>query len=148
MKTHPKDKYARFKRGIKTSQSVLKKRLDTVFSKFIRLRDRFKIITHHDLGFCSTCHKVIKIKGNHAGHFMIRDRMNTRWDEQNSHLQCIEDNSFKAGKQYEMGKYIDKKYGEGTADKLLIKSKIPKKYQNFEIEAMIKFYRRRVKEME
>ena len=79
---------------------------------------------------------------------MLRDREGTRWDETNVHLQCVQCNSFKAGKQYEMGKYIDKKYGEGTADKLLIKSKIPKKYQSFEIEGMIKLYRQKVKELE
>ena len=37
MKTHPKDIWAKFP---KTSRSALRKRLDTVFSKFIRLRDR------------------------------------------------------------------------------------------------------------
>jgi len=56
--------------------------------------------------------------GCHAGHFVKRGRQSTRYDETNVHSQCNYENKYKGGKEWEMGQYIDKAYGRGTAQKL------------------------------
>ena len=48
---------------------------------------------------------------------------------------------FKAGEQFLFGKYLDKKYGDGTAEELYIKSKKTVKYSNNELLNMIQHYK-------
>jgi len=38
------------------------------------------------------------------------------------------------------GKYIDKKYGAGTADRILARSRGTRKFEQFEIDALTKHY--------
>ena len=49
---------------------------------------------------------------------MSRKRHSTRWDEENVQPQSAADNLFGQGKQYQFGKELDIKYGEGTAEEL------------------------------
>jgi Bacteriophage Lambda NinG protein len=60
---------------MKSERSRLVKKLDSIFSKFIRNRDK---------NICITC-------GNPAsdnGHYIPRARMQFRFDEKNCHAQC------------------------------------------------------------
>ena len=61
---------------------------------------------------------------SYAGHFLSRRFESTRFDEKNVHGQCQKCNRFEYGNQYEHGKRIDEIYGKGTADDLLLKSKM------------------------
>lgn len=115
-------------------------KLDAVFSIFIRYRDS----NESGVGKCCTCGKWIEIKYGHCGHYISRRHKATRWDEQNCALQCVACNIFNQGRQYEFGLFIDKKYGEGTATKLLIKSKSTDKRGSFEIDIMEKHYKAEV----
>ncbi len=122
----------------------LDKILCGIFSKYIRLRDSTD-------GYfrCITCGKYCDTKyGGDAGHFITRDAKSTKFDEINCNAQCIQCNRFKSGKQYEHGLAIDKKYGEGTAEKLLIKSKQLTKRDRFDYEYLIKEYRAKLKALE
>lgn len=153
-KIHPKDKYAAFPRKLKTKKSSLVKTLDRWFSKYIRYRDRIDA-THCR---CVTCGAIVKMKGirdgnvivagAHAGHFADRTYHKTRWNEKNVHVQCSSCNNWHEGKQYEMGKYINKKYGEGTAEELIKLSKLQFKYEKFQLIQMIEFYKKLVKQYE
>jgi len=91
-----------------------KKQADINFSKYIRERDKDKP--------CITC-GVYSAKKD-CGHFLSRRHEATRYDERNSHGQCQKCNRFEYGNQYEHAKAIDRLYGEGTADQLLMKSKM------------------------
>lgn len=102
------------------NKSLAKKKCDRYFSKYIRKRDT----DYRGIGQCITCGKHVSIKSADAGHFIRRDREATRYDERNVNLQCRECNRFKSGEQFEHAKAIDEKYGEGTADELLQKSKM------------------------
>lgn len=73
--------------------------------------------------------------------------MATRWEEKNVNAQGRQDNRFLSGKQFEHGKAIDKKWGEGTAEFLLHKSKFDCKFMDRELETMIKYYKQAVKEL-
>ena len=73
--------------------------------------------------------------------------MGCRWEEENVNAQCQSCNRFKSGKQYEHGLAIDRKYGAGTATKLVIKGKGVCNWTAPEIEKMITYYRSEVKRM-
>jgi len=112
------------------------------FSLFIRLRD-----SDFD-GFCEcvTCHKVDYYKLMDSGHFVSRDRKSTKFDEKNNHAQCPACNRFKSGKQYEHGIAIDQKYGHGTAEELLLKSKMTCKRSSGDLINLITYYKNEVTE--
>jgi hypothetical protein len=127
----------------KSDRQKLINKLDTVFSEFIRLRDSDK----NGICRCITSGEFFHWQSCDCGHFITRDNMATRYDEQNVNAQGRQDNRFLSGRQYEHGKAIDKKYGEGTADKLLAKSRGTCNFQDFELEAMYKYYKQAVKEL-
>ena len=119
----------------------LKASLDRYFSKFIRLRD-----TKDGLGWCITCARLFLYRQLDAGHFQTRDNLSIRWNEQNVNAQCQGCNRFKGGRQYEHGIAIDKKYGKGTAEMLLIKSKSIWKPTRFELNLLILEYKSKIKD--
>lgn len=67
----------------KTDKRKLIKKLDRIFSKYIRLRD-----TKTGFGLCITCESLISFTNCDAGHFVTRDRIATRYDERNVNAQC------------------------------------------------------------
>jgi hypothetical protein len=125
----------------KSERSKLIEKLDGVFSEFIRLRDSDK----NGICKCITSGEFKHWTEVDAGHFITRDNMATRWDEQNVNAQGRGDNRFKSGKQYEHGLAIDKKHGPGTASKLLVKSKGVCNWEEFELKKMFEYYRDQVK---
>jgi len=96
---------------VKKTISQLTKKADELFSKFIRLRDS----EDGEKGYCRTCGYYGEVKYMNAGHFQSRSHKGIRWDERNVHLQCGTCNNFRNGEQVKMARYIDEKYGEGTA---------------------------------
>ena len=75
-----------------------------------------------------------------AGHFQSRKHYSTRWDELNVHPQCPKCNVFSQGEQYEYAKFLDRTYGEGTADSLVEKARDLVKFSQFELEEMVQHY--------
>ena len=122
---------------------VKKAKLHTIFSKFIRLRD-----TDAD-GYCNCiCCGVRTAWPNvQCGHFMIRERMPTTWDEQNCAGQRDGCNMSASGNQYEMGLALDVRYGNGTAEKLVIKSKGLQKFTTAELDEKIAYYTEQVQRL-
>ena len=119
----------------KLSRSKIVKKLDTVFSQYIRRRDSVDGMCR-----CATCGIYKPIKQMQAGHFMSRSKYSTRWDEENVHAQCQGCNMWKQGRQYEMSIYIDQKYGAGKADELLSKSNRTAKFSDSELIELISKY--------
>lgn len=111
-----------------------------IFSIYIRLRDANK----NGMITCVTSGRVVHWKDSDAGHFISRRHLSTKFDEQNVHAQSRHDNRFQYGRQFEYAKFIDKKYGIGTADKLLVKSRMICKRGQFEIDTMSDFYKKEV----
>jgi len=119
----------------KISRKGLVKKLDKVFSIYIRTR-------HAKEGYvkCVTCGTRKHWKEVDAGHFCSRRFMSTRFHPQNVHTQCKKCNCFGAGENYLMGKYIDKTYGEGTADELITMSRQIKKFTDQDLKDLIEQY--------
>jgi|TARA_R100001460_G_scaffold81690_2_gene122584 hypothetical protein len=108
------------------------KKIDRIFSKYIRL----KHADHAGNCTCITCGKKAKWDSGqiHAGHFVSRRFLVTRFDERNVYPQCAYCNNWLAGNQYMFGKAIDRIHGEGTADELMILSKKTIKIENYELD--------------
>ena len=129
---------------MKKSISKLKKELDKIFSLFIRLREA------DNLGnvICCTCGVKKHYKnGMHNGHFQSRSWLATRFDEENCQVQCAACNIFRQGEQYKFAKYLDKKYGEGTAEELHVLSKRHIKLTRIDYEEKISYYKEIVKNL-
>lgn len=138
IKSFLKDKDKPKKRKI--SRAGLIKKLDAIFSTFIRLRDT----DANGYGKCITSGQFIHFDNADCGHFISRNNMATRYAEKNCNLQGRQDNRFLSGRQYEHGLAINNKWGKGTAEMLLIKSKSRVHFHPFELETMIKHYQQQV----
>ena len=127
----------------KSDRQKLVAKLDTIFSEWVRLRDS----DHQGVCKCITCGDFKHWQSMDAGHFITRENMGTRWEEPNVNAQCPHCNRFKAGRQYEHGIAIDRKYGQGTADLMTAKGNAVCNWEDFEIETMYKYYKNAVKEL-
>jgi len=124
------------------TRSKVVKKLDAVFSEYIRLRNA----DNNGNVTCFTCGKVEywKRKGMQAGHFQSRKHYATRWDEINVQVQCSGCNVFKYGEQYKFALNLDKQFGDGTAEELFIKAKEIVKFSTKELETLITYYKDQV----
>lgn len=120
----------------KPSRKTLVKKLDTIFSIYIRRKN-----SNQELAECFTCGKQTYWKDLHCGHFQGRRHISTRWDDINCQVQCAGCNTFRGGEQFLFGKNLDLKYGKGTAEKLHIKSKKIMKLSIDDISILITKYK-------
>ena len=127
-----------------TTISKLKKKLDSLFSQYTRLRNA----DHLGRVKCFTCGVEKHWKEQQAGHFQSRSHHSTRWDEVNVQVQCIKCNMFRQGEQYKFGMYLDQKYGEGTAEELEIRSKTIVKLNRTDYEEAIERYKQKIKKLD
>ena len=117
------------------SLKLAKAKADRYFSEYIRQRDMDKP--------CITCGKHTSEKD--CGHFISRRFESVRMDEQNAHGQCIKCNRFEYGNQFEHGQQIDKIYGQGTAEKILLKSKMFCKRNQNDYEEIANYFKNKLR---
>tara|TARA_R110000751_G_scaffold231654_1_gene332917 strand:+ start:227 stop:616 length:390 start_codon:yes stop_codon:yes gene_type:complete len=120
----------------KLTRSKLIKKLDTIFSQYIRQKNSID-----EISTCFTCGKQDHWKKLQNGHFQSRRHYATRWDEINCQVQCAGCNVFKYGEQYVFGSKLDSKFGSGTSRRLHIKAQEIVKLSDNDIEEMIKRYK-------
>ena len=120
----------------KLTRSQLVKKLDVVFSQYIRLKD-----SKDGIGTCVTCGKQDHWKNLQAGHFQSRKHYSTRWDERNVKIQCVGCNVYRYGEQYKFSLYLGKK----KAQEMLDNSRIIRKFASDELEEMLTHYSNKVK---
>jgi hypothetical protein len=124
----------------KLTRSKLIKKLDAIFSKYIRLKNSDK----NGYCVCITCNKKLHWKEIQAGHFISRKHYSTRWDEDNVHPQCVACNVYRAGEQYKYSVAL----GPYLSDKIYMKSQKIVKYKDYELEEKINNYSTFVKNTE
>jgi hypothetical protein len=119
-------------------------KLDTVFSIYIRLRDR---IPGTDYIRCISCGKLVHWKESDCGHYINRKFMSVRFNEQNTNAQCRYCNRFSEGNMagYTIG--LQKKYGVQIVERLLLGKNQTVKFSQFEIDELTKYYKKKVKEL-
>jgi hypothetical protein len=128
----------RMKNDLKTLQDWLKE-AQTVFNKYIRLRDEGL--------WCISCNLPPKKKN--AGHyFSSGGHSNVRFDEDNVHLQCEACNTFLSGNllQYQIG--IQKKIGAQKLLELQERAHVTKKWTIDELKEIIQTYKKKVNELQ
>ena len=120
------------KNSKKPTRSKIVKKLDTVFSEYIRKSRADKN------GYCQciTCSKTFHWKKIQAGHFMSRKHYSTRWDEDNVFPQCVACNMFRSGEQYLYSLAL----GKEKSEEMLQKSRMVHKFSTGDLEVLIKYY--------
>ena len=119
----------------KLTRSKLVKKLDAVFSQYIRQSNSV-----NEIATCFTCGKEDHWKKLQNGHFQSRRHYATRWDETNCQVQCAGCNVFRFGEQFIFSQNLDNKFGEGTARGLHTQAQQTIKFADFELEEMINHY--------
>ena len=119
----------------KLSRSKIVKKLDSIFSQYIRRR-----YLKENIAECFTCGKKDDWKRLQCGHFQSRRFYSTRWDETNCQVQCAGCNVFRFGEQFKFSVNLDNKFGKGTSQRLEVKAREIVKIPTFELEEMIKHY--------
>lgn len=129
----------------KTSRQTLIRKLDTVFSKYIRLRDSkaygFKAFR------CISCGQVKPYEQADAGHYINRRHMNLRYSEINCNAQCRYCNRFCEGNNSGYRQGLIEKYGEQKVQLLESQKNNYVKLTEFELNAFIELYNKKIKEI-
>ncbi len=89
------------------TQAWLKKELDRQFSIYIRTKFSDKDGNNK----CYTCGKAGTIKTMQCGHYVSRQYLATRWDENNCRIQCAGCNLFGNGKPLDFEENLKKELG-------------------------------------
>lgn len=123
--------------------SKLKGKLDAIFSQYIRLKhsDHFGYCT------CYTCDKRMPWKDIQNGHLFKRNKLGTRFDEQNCRPQCFQCNCRKDGNYTEYFPRIIREIGQDALDHLEMQSKSAIKLDRDFYARNIEFYTAAVKEL-
>lgn len=130
------------KKPAKTSSTAnLKKKLDAVFSQYIRLRD---MIPNTTVFRCISCGLIKPITQADCGHYINRQHMATRYSEINCNAQCRNCNRFDEGNMQGYRRGLVRKYGENQILILESMKYETRKYTAFEYEALIAHYKREV----
>src|SRR3990167_3080635 len=111
----------------KPSVSKLKKKLDAIFSLWIRKRDR---------NICFTCGRF----AGQNGHYVSRSHNSLRYSEVNCHAQCVSCNIFKRGNMDEYALALQRKYGQDILVRLNAEKNKIKQFTVQELQMLIKEY--------
>lgn len=130
------------------TKSQLIKKLDKIFSKYIRLRDALITTGTKTHALCITCKRRFPIKDMHAGHWRKRGRHATRYDEGNVHAQCTSCNTYRDGMEEEHRRAIIERHGEGADDRLYELSNTVKKYTVGELRELVEYHEEEYKFVE
>ncbi len=123
----------------KPTRKSLVEKLDKIFSQYIRRRYAI-----NDIATCVTCGKKDHWSKLQNGHFMSRRHYNTRWDEDNCHVQCSGCNVFRSGEIYLYNKYLCAKFDNNFPDRLYEKSNITVKFADIDLIELIDYYTEKV----
>ncbi len=130
----------------KISRKNLIKRLDTIFSEYIRRKyaDKRGIVK------CYTCNKKAYWKGEgmQNGHFISRASRILRWSIHNCRPQCYACNCMRYGQNYIFAMNLNKEYGYNIAEELLIESKKTIKQSDQDLIDLTNKYKSLVDNME
>lgn len=116
--------------------STLVKKLDKVFSRYIRLRD----VMPNGYCRCISCGQIKPIEKFDCGHYFSRRHMATRFDEDNCNAECSYCNRFNAEHLVGYRKHLIEKIGVQRFALLEVKHNQVKKWSTWELEQLIKYY--------
>lgn len=127
----------------KPSFSALVRKLDRIFSQWVRLSNADNCGTVS----CFTCEKPIFWKDAHAGHFIKRQHMAVRFDERNVKPQCPRCNVYMGGQQDEFAAKLITEYGVGEVEDLMRLKHSTVKWTHEELANRIGHYKKLLEHM-
>jgi hypothetical protein len=130
------------KRNYKSKPNLVKK-LDRLFSLYIRLRDAMP----NGYVRCISCGKIKTFDDVDCGHFYSRTHMSTRFDEDNCNAECKFCNRFSADHLIAYQTNLIRKIGISRFEKLGLKAKSTCHWLDSELEDRIKYYSQKVNEL-
>ena len=77
----------------------------------------------------------------HAGHFIKRQHLATRYDPRNCHFQDAFCNTYRGGALIEYTLYMQKRYGQEVVDELMRLKRTTVKYSREQMEEMIESFK-------
>ncbi len=113
----------------------MKKKLDKVFSWWIRNRD-----SREGFNQCFTCRKWFHLKDLQCGHYVSRSYNNLRFNEINCNPQCVACNVFKKGNLDTYAIRLMDKHGKDVLNRLDVLKWIPKQFTPSELLELIQKY--------
>lgn len=120
----------------KESVPYLIKELDKVFSLYIRQSSA----DEYGNCECVSCGVVKPWKEMQAGHYVSRGEKNTRFDEENVHVQCAGCNIFRKGNYPKYTEFMLKKYGADKLQEIIKRGDTIKQFKPPELKELIQFY--------
>ena len=134
-----------FKRG-KTEKQKARDRADKWFSRFIRLKNAFDyggtIVTR-----CYTCNKTYNVKNLDCGHYINREHISVRFNENNARPQCTYCNHYRSGKHFDFGVKLAKEIGVEEFDNLRQLAMFTDNDNELYFREQAEFYRKNVNEI-
>lgn len=121
----------------------LKKKLDSVFSKYIR----YNYSPDGETVACFTCGEVHPIKEMDNGHHISRAISPTRYSESNCRPQCRFCNRFREGMQHDFARNLQLEIGQDAYDELLKESRKSWKWDRQWLIDSIEYYQEECKQM-
>ena len=144
--------YTRFKRTKKKKDSNttkekrkpdLVKKLDKVFSQYIRLRD----VMPSGFFKCISCGKIKPFDDADCGHYHSRTHMATRFEEDNCHCECRFCNRMSADHLIGYRENLITKIGFSRVERLNVLAHSQKHWLDCELEEKIAYYKAEVKRL-
>lgn len=144
--------YTRFKRTKKKNhpnttkekrKPDLVKKLDKVFSQYIRLRD----VMPSGFFKCISCGKIKPFAEADCGHYHSRTHMATRFEEDNCHCECKGCNRFSADHLIGYRENLITKIGFSRVERLNVLAHSQKHWLDCELEEKIAYYKAEVKRL-
>ena len=131
MKTKKLGKKARL-----PSLRALRAKLDRTFSLYIR----GQAADARGMSNCVTCGVMKPWREFHAGHWIKRQFLATRYDDRNVHPQCVHCNLYRGGALIEYTLFMQKTYGQDVVDELMRLKRTTVKHTRQDLEDMIRKY--------
>jgi hypothetical protein len=122
----------------KKTLSKHKAELDSIFSKYIRARDKH---------ICYTCGLKMEPNRSQNGHFVPRQYLATRFDEINCHAQCYACNMLYGGQPSRYAQRLRQDYGDEIIDTLENSRQKITKLDIMWYENQKEYYKEKMKEL-
>jgi hypothetical protein len=120
------------------SKSKLKKKLDAIFSKYIR----WYYADANGYVECYTCGVTKPVKEMQCGHFQSRRHYATRWHTDNCKPQCVKCNMFMQGNIWVYGNKLKAEIGDVKFNELIQLSNSTVKYTQQDYLDMLEYYKK------
>ena len=117
------------------TKTQLRKKLDEVFSKYIREKYSKDGYLH-----CYCCARRISTKEAQCMHYVGRANLATRWDEENARAGCVSCNVFRNGNYPAYTAHLLEDIGASKLKKLIAKGKSIRQWTSKQLEEEIKKY--------